>query len=64
MKPITPNDTINLEKLDQQELEDLIHWEHSCHLSAQNKMNLDDHVGELHLDLGIDHGTTKYFKSK
>ena len=64
-KQITPNNTINLEDLDQQEREDLIHWEHSRHLSAQNKMNLDDHVGELHVDLRIDHDwTTKYFKYK
>ena len=64
-KQITPNNTINLEDLDQQEREDLIHWEQSRHLSAQNNLNLDDHVGELRVDLGIDRDwKTTYFKYK
>ena len=57
-KRIKVNNDINLDDLDNEELGDHIHWEHSRHLSAQNTQKLDDKVGELRVNLGLDHDWT------
>ena len=61
-KPVATNNNINIADLNNEELSNHIHWEHSRHLSAQNNQKLDDHIGKLRVDLGIDHDwTTTYF---
>jgi hypothetical protein len=61
-KRVPVNDDINLDDLDNEELDDHIHWEHSRHLSAQKGARLDDHVGDMRVDLGITYDwTTKFF---
>ena len=57
-KRVSVNDDINLDELDNEELADHIHWEHSRHLSAQKGAQLDSHVGNMR----IKHDwTTKFF---
>ena len=46
-KRVEVNNDINLAELDNEELSEHIHWEHSRHLSAQNNQKHDDHVGEV-----------------
>ena len=59
------NDNNNLNDLDNKQMAEYIHWEHRCHLSAQNNQKLDDHVGELLENLGLDHDPTiKEFKGE
>lgn len=57
-KRIEINNDINLDDLDNEELADHIHWEHSRHLSTKNTHKLNDKVGELRVNLGLDHDWT------
>lgn len=58
-KRVSVNDEINLDKLDPEEMENLLHWEHSRHLSDKKGARLDDHVLDMRVDLGIDHDWSK-----
>ena len=65
VKRVETDQTINIEDLDDDELADFTHWEHSRSLSAQNRMNLDDKIGEQRGNIGLDHDwTTTYFKGR
>ena len=57
-KRVAVNDEINLAELDDEELADHIHWEHSRHLSAQNTQKHNDFVGEQRVNVGLDHDWT------
>ena len=64
-KGVEVNNEINLADLDNEELADHIHWEHSRHLSAQNTQKHDDLVGEQRVNVGLDHDwTLTSFKGK
>ena len=58
-KRVKVNDDINFAELDNEDLAEHIHWEHSCHLSAKNNQKNDDHVGEARVNLGLDHDWSK-----
>ena len=57
-KRVSANNDINSDDLDNEELADHIHWEHRRHLSAQKGARLDDHVGDMHVDLGTTYNWT------
>ena len=50
---------VNIDHLTNEELHNHIYWEHSNHLSVQNHLNLDNTVGEVRVNLGIDHDWSK-----
>ena len=58
-KKAKPIDDVNLDHLTDEELHNHIYWEHSNHLSAQNCLNLNSTVGEVRVNLGIDHDWSK-----
>ena len=57
-KQVAVNNEINPAELDNEELANHIHWEHSRHLSAQNSQKHDDIVGEQPVNIGLDHDWT------
>jgi hypothetical protein len=64
-KQVSTAEDVNLDDFDNEQLSNHLHWEHCRHLSAQNTRNLDDHVAEMRVNLGIDHNWTKrYFEGE
>ena len=59
------NENVDLDKLDEEELEAHVMWEHSRHLSAQNRLKLNQTLADQKVDLGIDHDwSTSFFKGQ
>ena len=55
------DNAVDLNDLNEEELEQEILWEHSCHLSAQNSRTTDNAIGEDLVDVGLEHDWSKSF---
>ena len=57
-KKASSNDDVDLHKLDNEELHNHLHWEHSRHLSAQNNNLINDAVGRSRVNVGLNYDWT------
>ena len=58
---VTKDNTIDLKDLNEEELEQTILWEHSCHLSAQNSRTTPNVIKDNLVDVGLEHDWSKSF---
>ena len=58
---VKEDNAVDLNDLNEEELEQEILWEHSCHLSAQNSRTTDNVIGEDLVDVGLEHDWSKSF---